>query len=490
MNHLGTQENIKSNFEDIELNFPVDKWVINNVHVWPYIRIKLYFSMLTSAKLVSNKKQLVTAKQSSLLTTFKKLSKVYYVIESFVKLNYFFFNLKEKKILFFGAHFHRVLQEGLYFNRFYDSIVDHHDILDDVYMVEYKRVYPNSFNQKAIIELTKQLENYKLISKFKNRLKVDESDVFLDEYDTFCKHIKSLNLDSKVLGITTSDLIKWVGKMDSLQGFFARFYKKVKPEKVVILGYYGYDDLYAGLITANKIGIATIDFQHGPQTNVHMAYSHWLKVPNYGFNTMPNQFWNWDINSKKNIDKWASKIKTIKVKVVGQPYIAYCNNKINKLDLNDKVVLYSLQTAPIELLTPNVIQLIKNSNYKWVLRLHPRNNTAIHEIEKFLVLNNIKNKTIIENAFDNPLPETLAKSIFHITNYSGCALESKIMGIPTLLIHKVGKEMFNDYIDESLVYYINQADVDFIEKTATLISKIESQNFKSEFVEIFDPLKK
>lgn len=58
----------------------------------------------------------------------------------------------------------------------------------------------------------------------------------------------------------------------------------------MFLGYYGFDDLYSALITASKLKIKTIDFQHGPQTNVDLAFSNWNKVPAVGFNAMPVEF--------------------------------------------------------------------------------------------------------------------------------------------------------------------------------------------------------
>jgi hypothetical protein len=39
------------------------------------------------------------------------------------------------------------------------------------------------------------------------------------------------------------------------------------------------DNLYAAVLAANQLGIRTIDFQHGPQTNVHMVFTAWNKIP-------------------------------------------------------------------------------------------------------------------------------------------------------------------------------------------------------------------
>ena len=461
MDHIHSQEETKNIILSIEKKYPVDKWMVNGIHVWPQIRIKLYFALLTSSNKTSNHLKINTIDKVKATTKFLKLFKL---IMALFNLIFFYAKLNKKPIVFFGAHFHRVLHKGQYFNRFYDSIIDYHGLHDRVYIVEYLKVYTNSFNKKAIISLSKQLDNYKLLGKFKKHKNIDQSRIFLEKYDVFFSDIEDLKIDTKAIGITQTDLINWSKKMKALQRFFTRFYKKVKPNKIVFLGYYGYDDLYAALITANKMNIETIDFQHGPQTNIHMAYTSWLKVPENGFNTMPKTFWNWDENSKQNIANWASKINNVNVKVIGQPYVSYSQIHMKKSNLSEKIILYSLQTSPLELLTSKMAELIIKSKHNWVLRLHPRNSTKISEINNFLKKNNIHKEVVIEKSQEVSLPETLTKTILHITNYSGCTIEATMMGVPTVLIHQVGKEMFNDYIDDNMVYYINQENLDFIEK--------------------------
>ncbi len=484
MYHIDSQENAKNIILSIEESFSVDKWKVNKIHVWPYIRIKLYFELLT---MHADKPEVKRNKQTKSILNkgflFFKIVKALFFQETF------FLKLKQKKILFFGAHFHRVLHEEKYFNRFYDSMISYHNLQDDVYMVEYQKIYEKMYNRTALISLSKQLNYYKLLLKLK-RKHSKNNNIKLAKYDKFCKKLLDLGLSIEKLGIGKENLVNWVLKMQSLNGFYSRLYKKTKPSKIVFLGYYGYDDLYAALIAANTLKIKTIDFQHGPQTNVHMAYASWQSVPKNGFNTMPKEFWNWDENSKLNIDNWASKIKDISTKVVGQPYIAYWTNlqKERPHTVDEKIILYSMQTSPLELFTPKLIRLIKESNYKWILRLHPRNNTSIESIKQFTIRHGISNNTVIQDSIEEPLPLVLNKSFLHITNYSGCTIEAKMMGVPTVLLHKVGLEMFNMYIDNKLVYFLDQDPEDFALRFSTLLEKVAQENYKLNYSKIFNPL--
>jgi len=483
MNHLETQKNIKRNFANVEQAFPVDKWVVDDIHVWPYIRIKLYYAMLASGNTSKHtRKESSKSKNSSPLT--KKLKIALNVVRAFFSLKFFFFNLKRKKILFFGAHFHRVLQDGKYFNRFYDSMVEHHNLHNDVYMVEFQKVYNNTYNQTAVIPLEKHLNDYKLLHKLKSTIVINKHKISLGGYDKFCEVLSKLNISSDNLNISEPDLLKWVIKIKSIEPFYQKLYKKTNPLKIIFLSYYGYDDLYAAVKVANSMSLKTVDFQHGPQTNVHMAYSNWLKVPKRGFNIMPREFWVWDQNSKINIEKWNKKVDLSQAKIFGQPYIAYWNNRQTKSEKANKkeIILYTMQTSPLELFSPKLINLIKMSDSKWVLRLHPRNNVSIDEIEDFLSKNEINNNTIIQDAIDEPLPEVLNRTVLHVTNYSGCTIEAKMMNVPTILIHNLGYEMFKMYLDDKSVHYIDQnedyfeSDFNKIEKNIKVASKIKILN--------------
>jgi UDP-N-acetylglucosamine 2-epimerase len=207
---------------------------------------------------------------------------------------------------------------------------------------------------------------------------------------------------------------------------------------------------------------------------------------------MPTEFWNWDIESKKNIDDWSSKTETVNAKVVGQPYLGYWINKINNgKDPEKKFILYSLQTHPFTietLITPKIISLIKLFEFNWVFRMHPRNNLNLDELDGFLKLNKIKSKVIVQDAFNTPLPEVITKSILHITNYSGCLIEALQLGTPTLLINEVGMEMFKQYIDNNLVNYLDITSDNFMENATALIQNLKVTDFKANHVGVFNPL--
>ena len=479
MNSISSQDEIKKIILHIEEKWPVEKWEVNNIKIWPYLRIKLYIHLLMMMNKKLEKEETTSDVKHSSSSKKTIFSKLILIFSSFFKLNFFFFSLKKKSHLLFGSHIHRVKQNGLYFNRFYDSLVDIHHLKNEVYNVEYQKVYPNTFNKEAVISLEKELRNYKNLLKFKEKFTPKNDSISLENYDDFYAYLKQLPIRLDLLRFSVSDLKNWSRRVIALQPFFRRFYKKTQPKTVVFLGFYGYDDLYAALLTSNQMGIKTVDFQHGPQTNIHMVFSSWTKFPLEGYDLLPKEFWNWDEFSKMNIEKWCVKNHSI-AKVVGQPFVNYWlkHNHFERSESN--TIIYSLQTFPFEIqdmLTPKIIQLIKDLPYQWILRLHPRNYIEIEEIKTFLIQNQIEDKTIIQSSIDEmPLPKVLLSSIVHITNFSGCLIEAHLLGVPTILINNIGKEMFSQYIDDKLVYYFNPEEEQFLNDVASCIHSLKSSN--------------
>ena len=46
MNSISSQDEIKKIILHIEEKWPVEKWEINHIKIWPYLRIKLYIHLL------------------------------------------------------------------------------------------------------------------------------------------------------------------------------------------------------------------------------------------------------------------------------------------------------------------------------------------------------------------------------------------------------------------------------------------------------------
>ncbi len=451
----------------LERSYPVERWKVGDIYVWPYIRIKLYLFLL-SKSINTGSSFKVKVNHSAEKKGLGLKDSIGAVVQASIRYPLFLLSLKKKSIIFFGSHIHRVAHPKGYFNRFFDSMVDYHSIQDKVYLVEHQKVYDGSFNQKSIIPLEKILSYYKVLRKFKER---EIGSVNLPHYKLFLEDIKKMDPGSSYLSFEIVDLQNWVAKIHELSFFFKSFYKRVKPEKVIFPGYYGWDNLYAAVYTANKLKIKTVDFQHGPQVN-HMVFSDWGKHPERGFDLMPKEYWNWDGMSRDNILKWSTYLKDIKAKISGQPYLEYTRSKM--VQQNSSNILFTLQTFPLETMLPTtLLRVIRDLEYKWIFRLHPRNSFKTEEIASYLEKNGVsRQKFLFHHSKEVPIAISISDSFIHVTGFSGCVLEARLMGIPSIVINEIGKEMFEEYIDSQSVFYLSKNDNEFEEGFSTILNQV------------------
>lgn len=483
---------IKKKILELESRFDVDEWIVNGIYIWPYIRIKIYFLLLNNYNLEPN-----SINRFKEISKKKSINKYLHLLKlllksalGFFRVELFFLSLKNKKLVFFGSHIHRVKEGEYYFNRFFDSMVSHHKLENEVYMMEYQKVYENNYNQNAVIPLESLLENFKLRIKLKAIFQTRKSKYKLNNYQNFLSVLEEEIDNSKTLKISIDNLVAWSIKIQNTAVFFKRFFSRVKPEKVIFLGYYGLDNLYAAIYAANVLQIKTIDFQHGTQSDVHMVFSSWTKIPKVGFNLMPQEYWSWDEKSKKHIDSWTKATLHTIVKVVGQPYLQYWKQKNSNLIPQNKVVLYTLNLMPLEgVFNKNIRKAINDSECRWEIRLHPRNEFSREEIKAYLNTFEVdENKYNIHDAKELPLPEIMCMTAIHITAFSGSLIEAKMMGVPSVIINLLGKEIYKDYIDNDLIYFIDQNSDSFNSDFSDIYTQIKNRKYTFKNKEVVNPI--
>lgn len=486
-----SQGEIKKIILDLERKYPVETWKLNSIDLWPYIRIKLYLFLLNLNDLRLEKKELqkLRGDNSAFRGPMRIFKKVLDLPSSIFVYSSFLNSLQKKELIFFGAHFHRTQVEGVLFNRFFDPMIDAHRLHENIYFIEYEKVFSNFFNPSAIIPLHKYLKPFKFLMKFggiissRKKAKVDND---LRDYDLFYEDLLNNFPEAILLKLGQNDLNKWANKVQMAKGFFLKLYKKVRPKKLLFLSYYGYDDLAAAIVAGHELNIPIIDFQHGPQTNVHMAYSCWTKHPFVEYNTMPTEYWNWDVESKENLESWIKNRPQIQAKLTGHPFMAYCRIKSDGLAPRERI-FFSLQTLNLEEMLPSdILEIVRNSDLLWVFRIHPRSNFSVDHLREFLTFNKVNDdRYIIESAGKIPLPQSLAEAKVHITNFSGCVLEARMLGVPSIIIHESGKEMFKDYFDERLVLY---SKLEELEENINSLIQTDSVSYTGVSEEIINPL--
>jgi len=462
---IKSRVDIKNFIVEIENKFPVNSWKIGTIHLWPYLRIKLFFYLINSVENTAHPYKTIKSK-----STFERLKSV---CRNFRAVFHYFFwykALPKKDFLFVGSDAHRVDYKDSRFNRYFDILIEKFTLQQKAIYFEYGLNSKKQYHSSLINTFSEPLKGFLYLNKFFKHREV----ITLEGYNLFLEYLNEDALFFRFTEVYSKNKVKqWAGsKLYPRVVFFKKVLEHINPKKIVILCYY-IDDLFSLVIAANQVKIKTIEMQHGPQTNLHLAYSNWFSLPETGYDMIPKNYWCWDESSQKVIKEWSKENPNYTVEVIGNPWIDYWKAK----EMNYKhqnFILYSLQPSPltIELLFPeSILNFVKNNTHKWFIRLHPRQLNEKETIKSFLKSKGILELVNIDDATYDPLPLLLSKASLHLTHFSGTAIEASFFNVFTVLLNEIGIFSFQDLLSAQKAVYLNPDDPDFHQKLNTIIQQ-------------------
>jgi len=444
-----SEKNIIDLLNDIETRLPVADYTIDGVQIWPYIRLSIknkvdsyYLTSITS-----------TQKKES-YAFFSRLKSLCLMGGDFVRKFDFSYFLGKKKldILLFsfnGSHLHAGKHKV---NRNIVDIVESPDLNAHVWQ----------YTTLNDLHLEKGFPgvNIALLAGLVNeyyRLRITMSKGRCEEY-AFINKINKILVEKGLPFQLESHKIKYeVKRIFFLSKLLAKLLERYDVSKVINVCYYGFVGMAVNL-ACKKLGIPSIEYQHGVQTRYHPMYSNWVNVPENGYAMLPSDFWVWGTHTYDVISHWTQQSRVHNVEVVGNAWLAYYQRRVFPLvtsptpDIyrNDKIkILVSLQAFP-EHYKSFITDCIKSSPDKWlwVLKEHPRCLMTDEQVQAEFGELLQRNKVYLERNLS--LYELLNKCHFssHITAYSTVAFECEYYGIPTVFFHENGIEGNRELIEQ------------------------------------------
>jgi len=369
---LRRRKELRSFILAIENKFPVNEWKVDGVELWPYIRTKIFLIV------VYNEVKRINTIEVKKDNFFKKVIVFYRIIKntlfSYFKKRIFFKKLKEVETIGLSTPSYRANVDGVLISRFIDTLVVKNDLEDSILVFEKKSLGTKQFNERNVLDYQDFLTDY---LRLKRLIKRNNDPKFqLEKYEEFILYIKTQkDFDLKIVSeVLKLDTFKFWCKTFLLPRvkFFKDVFLKTKVKSVWVCCYYG-EDYLAAMVAANQLKVQTIELQHGVQNDLHLAYGSWHNMPAQGFLMLPKMFWNWTKEGSDTILSWAVQKVGYSSKIIGNPWIDFWKGK--KTSFHHKnFILYSLQTgfAEISNLFPQrIIDVIKNGDTMWFLRLHP-----------------------------------------------------------------------------------------------------------------------
>ncbi|MFD2203535.1 hypothetical protein [Shivajiella indica] len=453
---------------EYEVEFPIDQWKVEDIDVWPLIKTLIFFLIFKNSNYSESEKNSIWFKfigkiKSSGINLVTYLSSVYYLI---------LFRPKEAKIVFSGASTHRVIFNGQNINRYYQLILEYIKGEKINYeFFEYQSSGQQNVNSSHVYKLLpffKKKQSLKLLmndSGFKNFLDRIEIDTGLKK-EQFLKGLK-----------------KKIENVNSWANLYEYIFNKTKAKYSLGLCYYS-DPMFGMNLAASRLGVESIDFQHGTQGPMHFAYTY--NVPSIdGFNTLPKQFWCWDQESGDHLKSWISNQET--VKIVGNPWVEYVTDSKFYPDLNlpeDKpIVLFTHQ--PIKpALDVYLLETIRSTKdrFNWWLRVHPRiSSQEFDELKTLISEWGLDDVIELNKASNYPLPFLLNKVAVHISKYSGSIIEGVLCNTPTIILEEIGINSFGNFIESKLAHgLLNPTTIDLAQLVIQLVEKKYSSGNKTQ----------
>ncbi len=477
---------IKNFIVQIERDFSVNEWQVNSIHLWPIIRIKLFFYLIDQVESKRTDVKQNVSESAPVISTFRK--KLFQIKRSFQKtkesLKFYIWKSKlpQKNYIFLGGDAHRVNYKNTRFNRFFDVLISKYAIENQSLYFEYgNQTEKNQYQPENVYFYEKFFIGFQHLYRLKSR----QVNFNWTGFSLFENFLLSNELTHDfILKNNQAEIENWATSLFLPKiAFFTYVLRKIQPNQIHLLCYYS-DFNYALLVAANQSKITTIEMQHGPQTDIHLSYGSWTVVPSEGYAVLPRVFWNWDENSANVLSKWMQFNSNYIVKVIGNPWLDYWKVS-NKNYIYKDFILYSLQTHPItfdQMLTPQLFECIRSGSEIWFLRLHPRQMNEMDALINFFKKENLLHKINIEAATNDPLPQLLANAKLHVTHFSGTTIEASFFNLKTILLNKNGFNSFPELIAKKQAIYIDYKDEDFVSKFKSNLISLE----KPEISPIFE----
>jgi len=302
------------------------------------------------------------------------------------------------------------------------------------------------------------------------------TDVFAD----FCQTIYEVNRylyqrDIPVV-VNPSTLVQQLREILSYQNAFVDIFDEIEPRLVFVQNFGNVEKLGA-ISAAKRLGIRTVDIQHGIQENTSMYNCHPAHCDD-GSYVYPEVLWCWGQITTEALQLEQSR-QPVPWKLAvegGHPWKSLVNRQGSRLRLaklkrqlpaDRPVALYCHDPALINhqsvigLLPGEIFEAIRDSadDIFWLVRLHPRAAHLIGEVQDFCNAHRLFNVEV-EHSSTLLTEQVMEAADVLLTKFSVSALEAMSVGLPVVSHSWIGEVTFENYRDHPLLSFaLEPADI-------------------------------
>lgn len=231
-------------------------------------------------------------------------------------------------------------------------------------------------------------------------------------------------------------------------------------------------NVMAATLAAKRLGLVSVDLQHGLQDEAHFAYSCWEGSPSGGYELVPGMFWNWGERQATQLIKNNPAFRTSSFIAAGNSWlngwrtegdnfiarVGLDSSFKDKLKKSTKRILVTLQGYGSY--DDLVLSGIEKSpaDWLWLIRLHPATRPEVARRLKERLDIAAPARVEYDRATCLPLYALLKACDIHVTGHSTCALEALAFGKPTIIVSQDGVDSYGDYIEAGVMAFAGDGE--------------------------------
>jgi hypothetical protein len=439
----------------VESDFPVETWSINEVHIWPMLRNSFCWASLQRFRTKEN----YSLKKVPRLFQLGRALKTF--VSVFLKVSCHFLSKKNSETLFLSDGVSKMVFDQAY-DKFCCPIQDFLTTKKDKRQaILFSQLeFSEPYLRKIYFSLASLNEVVYYVSRF--ILLFIKPEINLEKYDEFMDFLKKKKIDVYFM---KTDLVNHFIQVKLLSLFFYYYIKFKGVKNCYVVCYYGILG-YALSLACRKAKLELTDIQHGAITNCP-SYHRWKNTPSLGYKIIPHNFLFWDelsveIFQSENSQEFKSFhtsetfgipcLQSQRIKLIIDRQ-AHEITQIRKQFKN--MVLVPLQPQfygrrDWDRLAKEISKC--SQNWLWWIRPHP----CYKDNEGLEAILNLKGENIYSDEGNYSIYSILMNSGAVITTASSTIIEASIFNVPSFIISPTGLEDFEHYIKKDKAYYINE----------------------------------
>ncbi len=296
---------------------------------------------------------------------------------------------------------------------------------------------------------------------------IPENFSFSQDDEAIAEHKDIVYQVANLIGLNNKYIWKkYTNNFNQFNSWYRRgisiFNNKEKLKEIYVACWY-FPDMMGICAAASKLGIETVDIQHGKQGKFQGMYSGWTIIPNEGYDLMPDLFWCWGKPSCNHILKDSPNRRKHFPFIGGFPWLRYYKQYLisDNLANSGKLIRVLVTTQPPqgdneERIPKFIVKFLLSldlDNMHFTFRCHPNDLKGYKYCKNRLKL--IKPELYSIDIGESNLYDVINHSTHHITAYSSCCYEADAFNVPTLLYGEEAKNIYSEEIESGVFSWTN-----------------------------------